>query len=55
MTERQKEQEDRISFLEKEIQRHRYLYYNEEPEISDAKYDTLEDELRELDPDMFGG
>ncbi len=51
MTERQKDIEERIKYLENEIQRHRYLYYNEQPEITDAKYDALEDELRELDPD----
>jgi len=51
MTERQKNTKKRIKFLEIEIQRHRSLYYNEEPEISDAKYDSLEDELKELDPD----
>ncbi len=46
-----KGQEERITYLVKEIRRHRYLYYNEQPEISDAKYDALEDELQELDPD----
>lgn len=40
---------ERIEDLVKEIEHHRYLYYNEQPEISDAKYDALEDELRELD------
>lgn len=49
MDERQKE--ERIKYLVEEIQRHRYLYYNKQPEISDAKYDALEDELRELDPE----
>jgi len=43
-------QEERINYLVNEIKRHRYLYYNEQPEISDAKYDALEDELRKLDP-----
>lgn len=42
--------EDRIKYLVKEIERHRYLYYNKQPEISDAKYDSLEDELRDIDP-----
>lgn len=46
-----KGQEGRIDYLVKEIKRHRYLYYNQQPEISDAKYDALEDELRELDPE----
>jgi len=51
MTERQGNPKERIKFLEEEIQRHRELYYNEQPEISDAKYDSLEDELKKLDPD----
>ena len=51
MTERQSKTKERILILEKEIQRHRELYYNEQPEISDAKYDSLEDELKKLDPD----
>ncbi|KKM60761.1 hypothetical protein LCGC14_1538630 [marine sediment metagenome] len=50
MTERQRNPEERIQFLESEIYRHRDLYYNGHPEISDAKYDSLEDELKELDP-----
>ena len=50
MTERQRNTKERINFLEKEIQHHRDLYYNEQPEISDAKYDSLEDELKSLDP-----
>ncbi len=41
---------DRLSYLVSEIERHRHLYYNKEAEISDAKYDKLEDELRILDP-----
>ncbi len=51
MTERQSKTKERILFLEKEVQRHQELYYNEQPEISDAKYDSLEDELKKLDPD----
>ena len=51
MLERQKSNQERIKYLVEEIKRHRYLYYNEQPEISDAKYDILEDELRELDPE----
>ncbi|KKL62057.1 hypothetical protein LCGC14_2189040, partial [marine sediment metagenome] len=51
MAERQRNQEKRIIFLESEIQRNRVLYYNEQPEISDAKYDSLEDELKKIDPD----
>jgi DNA ligase (NAD+) len=46
----EKEKEEKINFLVKEINHHRSLYYNQTPEISDAKYDILEDELRELDP-----
>jgi len=45
------DKKERIEYLIKEISRHRYLYYNAQPEVSDAKYDALEDELRELDPD----
>ena len=45
------DKKERIEYLVTEISRHRYLYYNAQPEISDAKYDALEDELRELDPD----
>jgi DNA ligase (NAD+) len=44
------ETRERISELEKLIQYHRDLYYNKTPKISDAKYDQLEDELKELDP-----
>jgi DNA ligase (NAD+) len=54
MRERQKSnslKEERIAFLVKKIQHHRYLYYNAQPEISDAKYDALEDELKQLDPE----
>ncbi len=52
MSEKDKVQDkkERIEYLVKEISRHRYLYYNAQPEISDAKYDAIEDELRELDP-----
>ncbi|MHA1489950.1 MAG: NAD-dependent DNA ligase LigA [Promethearchaeota archaeon] len=41
----------RIAELVYEINRHRYLYYNGEPEVSDARYDSLEAELKELDLD----
>ena len=51
MPDRQKSEQKQINYLIDEISRHRYLYYNEHPEISDAKYDILEDELRELDPE----
>ena len=51
MPERQKSEQEQINYLIEEISHHRYLYYNEQPEISDAKYDMLEDELREIDPE----
>ena len=35
MLERQKSNQERIKYLVEEIKRHRYLYYNEQPEISD--------------------
>ncbi len=50
MPNRQKPDQDQINILIKEIVHHRYLYYNEQPEISDAKYDSLESKLKELDP-----
>ena len=40
----------RISELESEIQKHRKLYYEGNPYISDAAYDALEEELEKLDP-----
>ena len=43
--------QEKISKLVEEIQKHRYLYYNKTPEITDAEYDQLEDELRILKPD----
>ena len=43
--------QERIRELEEQIQRHRDLYYNKTPQISDTKYDQLEDELRQLDPE----
>lgn len=41
---------NRIQELEKLIVKHRELYYSGKAEISDEKYDKLEDELKELDP-----
>jgi DNA ligase (NAD+) len=41
---------DRVTELEEEIRRHQALYYNGEPEIPDAEFDLLWDELRRLDP-----
>ena len=40
----------RIQELEKEILRHKNLYYQGKPEISDFEYDGLEDELKLIDP-----
>ena len=37
------EKKKRIASLEKELRRHRQLYYNEQPEISDAEFDELVD------------
>ena len=41
---------EKIDFIVQEIKRHRELYYNSTPEITDAKYDELEAELRIIDP-----
>lgn len=46
-----KKNEKRIRELEREVRRHRELYYLKAPAISDAEFDALEDELRELDPE----
>ncbi len=42
---------DRIAELERLIRHHRDLYYNRQPEISDEEFDSLVDELGEVDPD----
>jgi DNA ligase (NAD+) len=39
-----------VEKLAKEILRHQRMYYNQQPEISDAKFDLLMDELTVLDP-----
>ena len=39
-----------IKELEQEILKHKEAYYNSTPLISDAEYDALENELRQLDP-----
>ncbi len=39
-----------IEDLSREIRRHRELYYNRAPEISDLEFDALEEKLRSLDP-----
>jgi DNA ligase (NAD+) len=41
---------NRIEELEKEIERHKVLYYQGRAEVEDHVYDKLEDELRELNP-----
>ena len=46
----EEEAEERIEELRQEIRHHDYLYYvKNEPEISDAEYDQLVKELRELE------
>ena len=42
---------DQVGFLASEILRHKQLYYTGKPEISDAKYDQLERDLKALAPD----
>ena len=43
---------DRIKFLAEAVSHHRELYYNHSaPEISDAEFDALWDELKLLDPE----
>lgn len=42
---------NRIQELEKLILHHKERYYTGKPEISDEKYDQLEDELKKLDPE----
>ena len=44
---------NRQNFLESEIIRHKSLYYQGTPEITDTEYDALEEELRDLDKDSF--
>ena len=39
-----------LDSLAKEILRHKALYYEGNPEVSDHQYDKLEDQLRKLDP-----
>jgi len=44
--------EDRIKYLADAVRYHRELYYNHSaPEISDAEFDALWDELKRLDPE----
>lgn len=42
---------NRITELENEIRKNQELYYNNEPAISDAEFDALCDELKDLDPE----
>ena len=42
--------QSRLAALTAEVEKHRELYYRGEPEISDAQYDALVDELEELTP-----
>ncbi|MBA3501814.1 MAG: NAD-dependent DNA ligase LigA [Myxococcota bacterium] len=41
----------RIAELAKLLKKYKDAYYNDQPLVSDAAYDALEDELRELDPE----
>ena len=41
----------KIKELERQILKHKALYYQGRPEVSDYKYDQLEEDLRQLDPD----
>lgn len=43
-------QRARVDDLAGRVERHRAVYYQGSPEISDAAFDALEDELRDLDP-----
>ena len=45
-------EEERIHYLAEAVRYHRELYYNHSaPEISDAEFDKLWDELKKLDPE----
>ncbi|MHA1239546.1 MAG: DNA ligase (NAD(+)) LigA, partial [Promethearchaeota archaeon] len=41
---------DRINQLQAQVEYHQHLYYNAKPEINDAEFDRLWDELKSLDP-----
>jgi len=45
-----KPKSDRIKALQAQVEYHQHLYYNSHPEISDAEFDRLWDELKTLDP-----
>src|SRR4030042_3263951 len=50
MTHPDKEIEGRVQALREQIHRHNYLYYVlDQPEVSDAEYDRLFDELASLE------
>jgi DNA ligase (NAD+) len=51
MSEIEQRTSDRIRELADQILHHKQLYYDGRPEISDAAYDRLEDELKRLAPD----
>lgn len=42
---------EEIKQLETEIIKHRFLYYNGNPKISDEEYDKLENNLKKIDPE----
>lgn len=42
-----------VEQLEKEIIKHKNLYYLGKPEISDFEYDALEEKLKEIKPDSY--
>lgn len=42
--------QDKIKKLQGEILRHKLLYYQGKPEISDFEYDQLEEDLKKIDP-----
>lgn len=45
--------DSKIKDLEEKLIKHKRLYYQGSPEISDFEYDRLEESLRELAPDSF--
>ena len=46
-----KDSKARIKELEALLKKYKDAYYNKQPLVSDAAFDALEDELREIDPD----
>ena len=44
---------NRLEELEQLIATHKQLYYKGEAQLSDEEYDTLEEELRQLDPNSY--